>query len=163
VILAGVKDADPHPELFHYLLGFLDGLNRLQNDITKQVLFLLRSLFGIAAHMGFALDFDTCAVCGVPLDRCDKGEVDIVKGVVCCQRCMSKTASSVAIVQSNMLDIIKMTDDTFWSREIEGLSRQRLLSLLRLGSDYCRYHLEIRKNFESFLFIEHLFGITSNR
>jgi DNA repair protein RecO (recombination protein O) len=157
VVLSAIPVRDPHPELFDHLTGFLEALSSVQPGLGGHLMYLSKTLFGFAAHLGFSLDFTRCVHCGNRPGERSIAWLAIDQGAVRCDSCSSLSNNSgERLLQSAAAVWLAEPDN---GRTISTpFTDQEALGVLRLAYDYCRYHLDIRKNLDSFAFVEHLAG-----
>jgi DNA repair protein RecO (recombination protein O) len=163
IFLSAVPAGDSHPELYDFVVAFLDTLGTLGPGLDGHLAYLSKTLFLFSAHLGFGLDFGRCSSCGCGTAGAATVWLTIGRGMIRCDRCTTGSgASSDRLVPPGAAAWFADTTDGFPTVS-PPLSRREAAAALRLAYDYCRYHLDIRKNLESFAFVEHLAGLESER
>lgn len=156
LVLGAIGVTDPHSELFDYLAGFLGTLERMRHGGRALLLHLSKTIFGLAGHLGVGIDFRGCGTCGKNFDQNDAVWLTIDRGMVRCNDCSPAAAKADRLLPGNAAAFFGCL------REPESFTPPQLtdkesMGVLRLACEYCRYHLDIRRHFESLSFIEQLF------
>ena len=159
VVLAGVNIAEPHQELYGFLVRFLECLEDLPSEMTNLVMFLSRSLLTLVSYLGFALDLERCVGCGRTLGTVGMCRVDIPRGMILCQQCSGFNASTELVLRPELIIRLQMGEKAFLNKSDDALPPKDLLGLLGLVLDFCRYHLDIQREIHSFSFLGHLLTI----
>lgn len=159
VLLAAIKDTDPHPELYAYLERFLRGIDGFrEGGGVPLLLHLSKCVFGIAAHLGFGVDFAACAKCRKTIGEItDNAVLSLVEGTMRCTSCRSARMSGADRLLPQAAVLYFSSTDEFPVQEL-CLTVSESLRLLHCATDYCRYHADVQKKFASIGFIDTLFG-----
>lgn len=158
VVLSAVPVGDAHPVMYDFLLRFLDELGTVGRGLDGGLTYLSGILFTFAAQLGFALDFEQCSVCGRDTAHLQTVWLAIEQGLLRCDRCSSaKGTAGDRLLPVSVLPWYSRNDTV--EGDLPRVDRKTALAAVRLAYDYCRYHLEIRKNLQSFQFVEHLAGL----
>ncbi len=157
ILLAAVRiGGDPHPDLFTFITGFLATLDRLPEDPGLLLIHLSKSLFGVSAHLGFYLDFRRCARCGTAIGPAETVEIDIEEGAMRCGSCGSHRDGKGRLLPAPIAGLLRAPGGEA-DIGVAELTTGALMNMVRLSSDYCRYHLDIRRKPDSLAFLEQLF------
>ncbi|MBN1757882.1 MAG: DNA repair protein RecO [Chitinispirillaceae bacterium] len=156
IVLSAVPAGDSHPDVYDFIVEFLTGLSNVGQGLRGHLTYLSKILFAFSGHLGFGLDFSQCSSCGYRTDGSGPVWLNIEQGMVRCERCSSGFGASA--------DRLVSAGAAIWfsssgSGDAPVLSGKEAVAALRLAYDYSRYHLEIRKNLESYAFVEHLAGM----
>ena len=158
VVLSSVPAGDAHPVLYDFLLRFLEELGTVGYGFEGMLTYLSGMLFTFAGQLGFGLDFTKCSVCGRDTARLKTVWLAVGQGLLRCDGCSSvKNAAGDRLLPVDVLP--------WYARHGGGegtlprIDGKTAVAAVRLAYDYCRYHLEIRKNLQSFQFVEHLAGL----
>ncbi|MBN1306881.1 MAG: DNA repair protein RecO [Chitinispirillaceae bacterium] len=157
LMLGGIKDTDPHPELFDYLRRYLSHLDETACEGSVLLLSLSKILFGLAGHLGFGIDFGRCVACGKGFGETIAVRLTIDRGMLRCRDCPPAQAKTDRLLPGSAAAYFARPEAS-QSREIPRLTDKESSALLHCACDYCRHHLEIHRRLESLSFIEHLFA-----
>jgi DNA repair protein RecO (recombination protein O) len=161
LLLAAIKVTDPHPELFDYLARFLTVLDGTTVNMNGLLLHLSKTLFGIAARLGFGIDFGRCVTCGTRFGENGGAWLSVEKGLVRCEDCSPAHATADRFLPFAAAAFFACPDELPLPAAAE-LTDREMSGVLRLTCDYCRYHFDIRKQLDSLKFIEHLFAMAGD-
>lgn len=156
LLLSGVKESGVHTDLFDFLKQFLSFLEQTVSEESVLLARLSKTFFIVSGHLGFALDFRRCSLCGISLK--DKPmALAIEAGAVYCEGCSGREyADALFSAETGTL----LNRDTGISPEhVRHLSKNEIVSLLRSSWEFCRYHLDLRRESPALAFMETLFGI----
>ena len=153
LVLGAITVSDPHPEMFAFFEKVLGEIERKQESFVYP--FMLWAFYQrFADLMGFALNLDTCMLCGA---RIVTGNVYLsaARGGVECAQCAGAKAEAVMIHESvrSFLKGMKRAGDV--RREAGGADVKRTTRLL---ADFCRYHFDIRSESKALGFLEGIGG-----
>jgi DNA repair protein RecO (recombination protein O) len=152
LILASTINFSPQSKLYFCLINFL---SQLEQFSEKQALFIIlwRFFYRYTVLSGFGPDFSQCICCKEPLK--DNGFLLINKGGILCQNCSKNSIQSNEIFIPELLFSILSSKDFQYDKKTFFDSTE-LLRITRLAISYCRYHLDIHREFKSFNFLEQL-------
>lgn len=158
-LLAAIRVADPHPELFICITSFLDELSRVTSLPTIVVL-LWRTLLAVVHHLGFGLQA-TCGRCGNTLFN-TAALLDIEQGALFCPSCIRGSSASERIIGSSVLQQLFFSDDPAIAEKTFTVDKCTMVALTNLFFNYCRYHCEVRVQLKSLFFLEQVV-LSANR
>jgi len=152
LIIASIINYNPQRELYSTLLKFLSQLEQLSETHTLYIQ-LWRFFYKFADISGFVPDFSQCIYCGTPIK--ESGYLLINKGGVSCRNCCKNDFSDPDCFIPERLFYI-LASSILPSDNIPSFGSAELLRITRLAVSYCRYHLDIHREFKSLNFLEHL-------
>jgi DNA repair protein RecO (recombination protein O) len=161
IVLSSVPAGDTHPEVYELLVGFLEEISTGEREFGDGCAYLSMLLFDFAARLGFSLDFGWCSSCGCSVAELPQVWLSVERGLLRCDRCSSGSGvGRDRLFPTGMLQWYArhaaaghfVAGDGEFSR----IPLREAFTALRLAYDYCRYHMDIRKNLASFSFLEHL-------
>jgi DNA repair protein RecO len=157
LLLSGVRDSDAHPDLFDFLKQFIFLLERAPAEESALMAQLSKALLIISGHLGFTLDFKRCALCGTSLSE-KRLALSIETGTVYCERC-GEHAPSGTVLYSEEAALFLSRDMLMLNGPVQSITKKELASLLRQSWEFCRYHLDIKKDSQALRFTEKLFEL----
>lgn len=153
LLLLSITQSDPNPELFSLLTSFLDNL---ENSGSRGESFsvLWRFVFDFMVLMGFGVGFDKCTRCGEERIREEGGYLLVEKGTMICGRC----APDYSLSKSNWMP---GSTASYLLRNGSSAgkfdySTENLIRLSVLAVDYCRFHLDIRRELKAVGFLREM-------
>ncbi len=157
LMLGAVRLTDPHPELFDYIGAFLVKLENIQCRGGRLLLFLSKTLFGIAGHLGVGIDFKVCSGCGERFEESTDVWLIIEKGAVRCGECIKGHPNTHRHLPAGTAFFFGNFDNQC-QNQTPNLTNKQSMGVLHTACEYLRYHLDIRRRFESVAFIEKFFS-----
>lgn len=155
IVLSVMRDSDPHAEMFDYHARFLSELDSMKCDIAAMLLHLSKHIFGMATSLGVGVDFTVCSVCGKVFDSHTDVCLMIDKGLVrhgSCGRGLSVTDRVIGAEAAGFFSFV----DGAAACALPVISGREGLRMVHCAVDYCRYHLDIRRNMQSLGFLDSL-------
>lgn len=152
LILTSIINSNPQNELYSVLLDFLSELEQVSK---KQPLYFLlwRFIYTFTAISGFCPNFSECVYCRKPLT--ENGYLIIGSGGVSCQSCCKNEFRNSDLLIPEQFPAILLSTSFQHDSDMSFNSRD-LARLTRLILSYCRYHLDIHREFKSLSFLEQL-------
>ncbi|MDO5576643.1 MAG: DNA repair protein RecO [Fibrobacter sp.] len=152
LILTSIINSNPQNELYPVLLDFLFELEQVSK---KQPLYFLlwRFFYSFATISGFGPNFSECVYCGKPIN--ENGYLIIGNGGVSCQMCCKNEFRNSDLLVPEQLPGILLSPAFEHDLDL-GFNSHDLTRLTRLILSYCRYHLDIHREFKSLSFLEQL-------
>jgi len=153
--LSVMRDADPHADMFDCYARFLSDLDSMKCDTAAMLLHLSRHVFGMAARLGVGADFTVCSVCGRPFDSRSSVCLMIDKGLVRHESCGSSLSVTDRMIGGSAARLFSFADGTTCAT-LPVIPGREALRMVHCAVDYCRYHLDIRRNMQSLGFLDNL-------
>lgn len=150
VMLRTIRDADPHPELFHLLKRHLEHLDT-SASATAQIL-LWRFLLDYLSLLGFRIEMSVCATCGKEIKPGEDRSVHFGQGGCICCTCRPHPPSTSVLpgwVPQN-------PDGSEYANKKMEQSQRQLTAVTRVFLAFCAYHFEIAPTFKALEFMESL-------
>lgn len=158
LIIASIINYNPQKELYSILLKFLSQLEQLF-EIDILYILLWRFFLKFADISGFGVDFSQCIYCGTPVK--ESSYLLINKGGISCRNCCKNDfRNSDFLIPERLLFVL--ASSILQYDNIPAFGSAELLRITRLAVSYCRYHLDIHREFKSLNFLEHLFLSETN-
>jgi DNA repair protein RecO (recombination protein O) len=157
LLLAAIKDTGPHPEMYEHLEAFLDRVDKFSTNATAELLlYCAKTVLGVAAHLGFGIDFTACAGCGaaIPAALQTSAALSVSGGTMYCRACASvKPSGAVRFLPGAAIRYFSGNEHDLPA----ALPPAESLMLLHCAIDYCRHHADVRRPLGALGFIDSLF------
>jgi DNA repair protein RecO (recombination protein O) len=151
LLLSALKVSDPHPELFAFVLTFLEANETRESDIVYPWL-LWRFYVKLSAMMGFALNFFVCARCGRAIEE-PVAFLNAARGGVECKDCSGKAKESYGVSKAVREFLGGAGGIGSEVRKIGNIEKRNVTRLLDI---FCRFHFEIKQESKALAFLESL-------
>jgi DNA repair protein RecO (recombination protein O) len=151
LLLAAITVADPHPEMFDFILLFLDGIEN-RPESTAYPWLLWRFYLRFSAMMGFGSEFNVCIACGRNPGN-GRAYFNAGRGGVECGSCSKSSLESneVAPVVREFLG-----GNGKIGQDVQRIGNAEKKRVTRLLDTFCRYHFDIRQESRALGFVEGL-------
>lgn len=139
MVLKGVKEGHPHPELYNFILTLFRKLE-LSEDVIPLWFY---SEIHIMRLLGFSPNFETCILCKKSLQGNDDNLFNVSRGGIVCSRCHATGGYAGITISSEALSILQFLKKS----KLQAVSRLRIKENARtliesLLTAFITYHLE---------------------
>ena len=158
LILKSIPGGGDHTTIFNRFSTFLQELDCADNQRLFPLLW--RFLHRYSEMMGFMLHCRECVRCSERAAFQSGGFLNMEKGGIICKGC-AEGAQNHSFVPSGFIELLATDKNT---SEIDySKNAAECIHLTRLLISYCRYHLDIRKEFDTLGYLESLIRSFSNQ
>jgi len=155
ILLKTLSPSDNNESLFNLLQEYLANLDSAESRSGILLLQTARTLHRIAELLGFYLDVSSCSICGHRFTTGDEPWLSVKDGILRCADCARTAHEGSYSVTAPFIFLL--------GHEATGVVAAepppaRGLALLRLLTDFCRYHFDIRQKLTSLGFLYQLYS-----
>lgn len=149
--LKSITQSGPNREIYKLLISFLKELGYARRDLVFPLLW--HFLHEYSSLAGFRIQTGRCAGCGSDTEKTG-GTLQIAKGALVCRKC-APASNPEAFLSAEAIPFL----DRIETDRRGFVDMKECLRITGLLLSYCRYHLDIRKPFNSLDFMESMLAV----